>query len=125
MDGTTSDDGVLVTDGMLLEPAAPTSNKEGKAPVAAAAAAGPSSAVPVREALAAMGFTDQAMVDVVVAKNGDDVEACARDLAVASEWDPLLDDLEEMGFANRELNKSLMLKNDGNMKRTVRDLVEA
>merc|ERR1719198_2304279 len=123
-DGTTSDDGVLVTGGEPLEPPVP-SNKEGKAPVAAAAAPGPSSVVSVREALAAMGFVDQALVDAVVAKNGDDVEACARDLAVASEWDPLLDDLEEMGFANRELNKSLMLKNDGNMKRTVRDLVES
>ena len=37
----------------------------------------------------------------------------------------MLDDLEEMGFTNRELNKTLMLKNGGNVKRTVRDLVEA
>jgi len=125
IDCAASDDGVLVTDGMLLEPAAPTSNKEGKALITTAAAApGPSLVLSVREALAAMGFIDEGMVDAVVAKNGDDVEACARDLAVASEWDPLLDDLEEMGFGNRELNKSLMLKNDGNMKRTVRDLVE-
>ena len=46
-------------------------------------------------------------------------------LTAAAEWDPLLDDLEEMGFGNRELNRTLMLKNSGNVKRTVKDLVEA
>ena len=61
----------------------------------------------------------------MLAKNGDDIEACARDLAAASEWDSLLEDLEEMGFTNRELNQSLMLKHAGNIKRTVKDLVEA
>jgi len=81
--------------------------------------------VSVVEALGAMGFLDTTMVEAVIAKHGDDIEACARDLATASEWEGLLDDLEEMGFANRELNKGLMLKNDGNVKRTVRDLVEA
>jgi len=30
-----------------------------------------------------------------------------------------------MGFKNRELNKTLMLKHGGNIKRTVKDLVEA
>jgi len=115
-DGTTSDDGmVLVTDGMVLEATAP----------AAAAGAPGTSTAGVREALGGMGFTDLCMIDAVVAKNGEDVEACARDLASASEWSHLLDDLSEMGFANRELNTSLMLKNGGNMKRTVRDLVEA
>jgi len=94
------------------------------AAAAAAAAPGPSS-LGVHAELAAMGFVDGALVDAVVAKNGDDVEACARDLAAATEWVHLLDDLEEMGFANRELNASLMLKHAGNMKRTVRDLVEA
>ena len=65
------------------------------------------------------------MIECVIHKNGDDVEACARDLATASEWEEALNDLEEMGFANRELNKTLMLKNAGNIKRTVKDLVEA
>jgi len=108
-DGTASDDGVLVSEPMP-EPAAASSAADGVAAV--------------RAALAAMGFVEPAMVDVVVAKHGGDVAACARDLAVATEWNPLLDDLEEMGFGNRELNKALMLKNDGNVKRTVRDLVE-
>merc|ERR1719198_2710904 len=68
-DGTTSDDGVLVTDGMLAEPT--------ETPAAADEAAGPST-TSVREALVAMGFNDVAMIDVVVDKHGEDVEACAR-----------------------------------------------
>jgi len=123
-DGSVSDDGLLVTGGMLGETPVVTTKAEGKLPVAAGGAPG-SSVVGVRAALREMGFTDQKMIDAVVAKNGDDVEACARDLAVATEWDSLLDDLEEMGFSNRELNQTLMVKNSGNMKRTVRDLVEA
>merc|ERR1719335_149739 len=78
----------------------------------------------VKLALAAMGFSDGALVDVAVGKHGADLEACARDLAAATEWDNLLDDLAEMGFHNRELNKTLMLKHDGNLKRTVKELVE-
>jgi len=112
-----SDDGVLVTETMIIE-----------ALPAAEAAAGPSGGgepLSVKASLVAMGFTDPTMVDAVLAKNGDDLEACAADLAAASEWDSLLDDLHEMGFANRELNKTLMLKNGGNIKRTVKDLVEA
>merc|ERR1719198_342155 len=123
-DGTTSDDGVLVTDGMLAEPTETPAAAAGKAPVAADEAAGPST-TSVREALVAMGFNDVAMIDVVVDKHGEDVEACARDLAAATEWDSLLDDLAEMGFNNYALNKTLMLKNNGNIKKTVRDLVEA
>jgi len=123
-DETTSDDGVLVTDGMLAEatdvtdPGPSSGNAAGKA-VAGSAPLG------VRGQLRAMGFDDVEMIEAVVNKNGDDVEACARDLAAASEWADALDDLAEMGFGNRELNKTLMLKNAGNMKRTVRDLVEA
>jgi len=115
--GLPSDDGVLVTETMIIE-----------ALPAAEAAAGPSGGgepLSVKASLVAMGFTDPTMVDAVLAKNGDDLEACAADLAAASEWDSLLDDLHEMGFANRELNKTLMLKNGGNIKRTVKDLVEA
>merc|ERR1719421_1842494 len=78
----------------------------------------------VKAALATMGFSNVAMVDVVLGKHGADLEACARDLAMATEWEPMLDDLAEMGFANRELNLQLMLKHDGNVKRTVRELVE-
>jgi len=78
----------------------------------------------VRAELTAMGFTDAPLVDVVLAKHGADVEACARDLAAATEWESLLDDLAEMGFANRELNKTLLLKHNGNVKHTVRELVD-
>merc|ERR1719198_2026465 len=76
-DGTTSDDGVLVTDGMLAEPTETPAAAAGKAPVAADEEAGPST-TSVREALVAMGFNDVAMIDVVVDKHGEDVEACAR-----------------------------------------------
>merc|ERR1719265_2127986 len=58
-----------------------------------------------KAALLAMGFVDADLVDAVIAKNGDDLDACARDLASATEWDPLLDDLAEMGFVNRALNQ--------------------
>jgi len=36
----------------------------------------------------------------------------------------LLDDLAEMGFENRELNKTLLLQYGGDLKRTVRALIE-
>merc|ERR1719488_286642 len=122
----TSDDGWIVTDVIL-----PTKKKSDKAegkvampPMDMVPIAGPSSEG-VRSALAAMGFSDKSLIELIIATHGEDVEACARALAAASEWAHLLDDLEEMGFSDRELNKSLMLKNAGNMKRTVRDLVEA
>jgi len=122
-DGTASDDGVLISEGEIAEA---TGRASGKARLVSETAegAGPS-AIGVRAALASMGFGDETLVDAATAKHGDDVAACARALAAVTEWYDSLDDLEEMGFANRELNKGLMLKNDGNMKRTVRDLVEA
>jgi len=88
------------------------------------AALDPSTPEGVKACLASMGFTDASMVATAIEKNGVDVEACARDLAAASEWEALLDDLAEMGFTNRELNQTLMLKHSGNVKRTVRELVE-
>lgn len=84
----------------------------------------PSTPEGVKAALATMGFTDATMVDVAITKHGADLDACASDLALATEWDSLLDDLAEMGFQNRELNKTLMLRHDGNLKRTVKALVE-
>lgn len=81
---------------------------------------------PKREAAAellSMGFADVEVIEHVIEKNGPDVEACARDLVVASEWDSLLSDLHDMGFENRSLNKKLMVKHNGSVKRTVRDLV--
>jgi len=87
-------------------------------------AADPNTAEGVAQALGAMGFTDSAMVEAVLNKHGADLDACASDLAQASEWDSLLDDLAEMGFENRDLNKALMLRHDGNLKRTVKALVE-
>ena len=59
----------------------------------------------------------------VIEKHGPDLEACARDLAALTEWDAMLDDLQEMGFGDRSLNKKLMIKHDGSLKRTVKDLV--
>jgi len=115
-----SDDGVLVTEGMVQE-ALPD------------AVAGPSGAplappVPAKDhtkgILLSMGFADDSMIDAVIAKNADDIDACVRDLSAAAEWAPLIDDLCEMGFGNVELNKSLLLKHNGNIKRAVKDLVE-
>jgi len=110
-----SDDGVLVTDTMVAE-AQPSGD------VAPEALTGVDL---VKASLKAMGFLDDTMIDAVVAKHGEDLDACATDLAAASEWDSLLDDLTEMGFENRELNKTIMLRNNGNFMRTVRDLIEA
>jgi len=131
-DGNASDDGILVTEGMLMEADGPSATKSptnptpaNPTPVNPTVPAASSASASIKISLEAMGFTDQAMIATVMAKHGDDVEACARDLAMATEWDSLLDDLAEMGFSNRELNKTLMMKNDGNIKRTVRDLVEA
>merc|ERR1719408_104284 len=72
----------------------------------------------VKAELKNMGFVDETMIEAVVGKHG-------ADLAAASEWASLLDDLAEMGFQDRDLNKTLMLKHNGNIKRTVKDLVEA
>ena len=106
-------------------PSRPASKPASSKPPEAEAAASSSPAEGgVAAALAAMGFTDEAMVQIAINKHGDDLDACAADLAQASEWDSLLDDLAEMGFANRELNKTLMLRHDGNLKRTVKALVE-
>jgi len=87
-------------------------------------ASDPSSPEAIKLALTEMGFEDATMIETAIHKNGPDLEACARDLAAATEWDNLLEDLAEMGFANRELNKSLMLQHNGNLKRTVKALVE-
>merc|ERR1719217_476929 len=57
-DGSVSDDGLLVTGGMLGETPVVTTKAEGKLPVAAGGAPG-SSVVGVRAALREMGFTDQ------------------------------------------------------------------
>merc|ERR1719198_418054 len=91
-DDAASDDGVLVTtDGVPAEAAAiaPAADKC-KTPIADAVAAGPSGEAGVRAELASMGFIDAAMVDAVIEKNGGDVEASARDLAAATEWEHLL-----------------------------------
>jgi len=116
VDGTASDDGVLVPMGTTVNDSSSPEPPAGS---------GQSEADRVKESLMAMGFDDPTIIETVMAKHGADLEACARDLAAASEWDSLLDDLAEMGFENRELCKTLMVKNDGNIKRTVRDLVEA
>ena len=130
-DGEMSDDGVLIDADTAAEAVAAEALAASPkvTPKAAQPEPGPSGAAPAgtdtKSELLAMGFVDHALVKAVVLKNGDDLDACARDLAAASEWEPLLDDLAEMGFTNAELNTALMLKNGGNIKRTVKDLVEA
>lgn len=123
--GSVPDDCVLVTEGMLVDGEADKGAEVAMESHTHKIDAVVSPTTNTIETLRAMGFTDKNMVAQVIEKHGDDVEACARDLAAASEWDSLLDDLAEMGFHNRELNKTLMLKNHGNIKRTVRDLIEA
>ena len=112
------------------------------AEVAAAATAGAASAVASAAAAKAGGSATKAEKEGAVAAElrdrglrrgrargaGDrearpDLEACARDLAALTEWDAMLDDLQEMGFGDRSLNKKLMIKHDGSLKRTVKDLV--
>ena len=95
---------------------------------AAAAKAGGSATKAEKEGavaaeLASMGFAEDELVAQVIEKHGPDLEACARDLAALTEWDAMLDDLQEMGFGDRSLNKKLMIKHDGSLKRTVKDLV--
>ena len=120
-----SDDGVLVTVGDLdpnLEMPLTTANTTTD-PSASGEGGEGMTLAKVTAALSAMGFTDSSMVEVVLDKHGADIHACARDLAAATEWDPMLDDLEEMGFEDRGLNKRLMVKHDGSVKRTVKELV--
>lgn len=78
----------------------------------------------VKASLRSMGFEDEALLSAVLSKHGPSLEDCARGLANATEWLPLLADLEEMGFANTELNKQLMLMHNGSVKRTVKALIE-
>jgi len=114
-DGNISDsDAVLVTDKMVVE-AQPK-------PVETPELSGIEQ---VKTMLKSMGFLDETLIDAVIAKHGEDIDSCASELATASEWASLLDDLAEMGFEDRERNKTLMLKNGGNIKRTVKDLIEA
>jgi len=125
--GNSSDeDAVLVTDKMVVE-AQPMADVATPTPPPASPPPAPplDGADLVKASLKAMGFLDDTMIETALAKHGEDLEACATALAAASEWDSLLDDLAEMGFEDRELNKTLMLKNDGNIKRTVKALVEA
>merc|ERR1719502_794087 len=121
-----SDDGVLVTEADALEA---SGDKKAEAPAMATttSSSSPNGSLGVEgvtRELASMGFTDPSLVAIVLDKHGADLSACARDLAAATEWETLLDDLNEMGFGNRELNKTLLLKHSGNLKRTVKELVE-
>jgi len=125
--GNSSDeDTVLVTDKMVVE-AQPMADVATPTPPPASPPPAPplGGADLVKASLKAMGFLDDTMIETALAKHGEDLDACATALAAVSEWDSLLDDLAEMGFEDRELNKTLMLKNDGNIKRTVKDLIEA
>merc|ERR550514_610060 len=126
-----SDDEMVLVDEPTLDPFPPMTTMttpsaaaggKGKAAVDVTDKAPPSG---VRATLIEMGFTNESLLSTVLMKHGDDVEACARDLAAATEWEGLLESLSEMGFTNRELNQTLMLKHSGNMKRTVKDLIDA
>ena len=116
-----SEDGVLVTEGMALEAAAATAPSAAHVEVTDP---DPNTPAGVALALKGMGFADSSLIEAAIAKHGCDLAQCAASLAVASEWDQALDDLEEMGFPSRELNKTLMFQNDGNLKRTIKALVE-
>jgi hypothetical protein len=107
---------------VAAEEAFPAGAAPSSSPSSSALLDGPSEQV--KAALASMGFDNASMIQVVLSKHGPDLDACAADLAAATEWEASLDDLEEMGFTNRELCKTLMLKHDGNVKRTVKALVE-
>jgi len=121
---TPSEDGFVITDAVDAIPETTPPETAAPPPSAAGGSAEVVTTAAVKAALMTMGFVDEAMLEIVISKHGTDLEACARDLAAASEWDALLDDLSEMGFENRELNRSLMLKHNGNVKRTVKELVE-
>jgi len=70
-----------------------------------------------------MGFTDDDLLEDVLAKHGASLEECAQELASLSEWDTLLTDLEEMGFNDRNLNRKILAQNAGSIKKTVKTLV--
>ena len=70
-----------------------------------------------------MGFDDAGMIDAALAARRRPRRVRARP-RFDDQCDNLLDDLAEMVAANRDLNKVLMLKHDGNVKRTVKALVE-
>lgn len=58
-----------------------------------------------------------------VRKNDYDLEQVIEDLCDDSDWDPMLEELEEMGFCNTEMNKQLLEKNNGSIMRAVMDLI--
>lgn len=119
-------------DGMVLvtEADVAAATPSGTAPVAVSNAMEPEPVLDTKpmcattNTLEAMGFTDKALIEAAIVKHGDDIAACAASLTAINDWDQALDDLEEMGFPSRDLNKVVMLQNDGNLKRTVKALVE-
>ncbi|KAJ8563284.1 hypothetical protein K7X08_031736 [Anisodus acutangulus] len=60
----------------------------------------------------------------ILRMNKYDLEQSVDDLCGVSEWDPILEELEEMGFHNKEMNKKLLKKNNGSIKRVVMDLID-
>lgn len=55
--------------------------------------------------------------------NEYDLEQSVDDLCGVSEWDPILEELQEMGFHDEETNKRLLKKNNGSIKGVVMDLL--
>jgi len=90
-------------------------------------------ALPIESVLAEMGFVDEELVKRVIGLHGPNLEKCVAELASlqegsksddsGSEWDNMLDDLNEMGFSDRDLNKKLLAENNGSMNQTVKTLV--
>ncbi|KAH8944521.1 hypothetical protein BDL97_13G114800 [Sphagnum fallax] len=90
---------------------------------AAAAEAGPVDAVLAN--LEAMGFTTTTNLNLdLLKKNNNDMQDTLDDLVTATEWDPMLEELEEMGFYDTEMNWQLMFKNKGSVKHVVKELVQ-
>merc|ERR1712224_201339 len=79
-----------------------TSGSSSNSPRHEVAAEGP---VDPALALAAMGFTDDELVQAALDKHNGDVEAAGAALAALDgEWTDALDDMEEMGFGDRHTN---------------------
>lgn len=94
-----------------------------------------------------MGFGKVDLNKQVLRMNEYDLDQAVDDLCGVSEWDPILEELEEMvgsltspsclpirvsynntacdvqGFHNTEMNKKLLTKNNGSIKRVVMDLI--
>ena len=70
-----------------------------------------------------MGFRQVDLNKEILRQNKYNLEQSVDDLCGVSEWDPLLEELQEMGFEDTEINKEMLEKNGGSIKRAVMDLI--